>query len=320
MKNDWVPRLDSPSHYRQRILPHCRLRVGEIWEDPLGVHRIGCLDAAEPADMRRLLAGKKADLAIQDPPYNIPVGRRNTAALGKITLAEYIAWCGRWLENCMAILKKNASLYVWLGADQGDSFQPLPDFMLLMRGFSEWRARSLITLRKQRGYGTQKNWMAVRQELLYYVRGDPPFQVAAEYTEIPKTLRGYYKEVKGRRTENAERGKARTIRAGNVWTDVQQVFYRLEENVPGCYAQKPLKAIERIVAASSRKGDLLVDFFSHSGSALLAAEKLGRRCYAADIDPVFAEITIRRLERFRTIGRSGWQRATPFPEVAFPQQ
>jgi site-specific DNA-methyltransferase (adenine-specific) len=119
--------------------------------------------------------------------------------------------------------------------------------MLMMRDF-EFAPRSFITMRNQRGYGTQKNWMAVRQELLYYTKGNPQFDV--QYTDIPKTVRGYYKHVNGRSTENFERSKSDTIRASNVWIDVQQVFYRMEENVSGCYAQKPLKSIERIIEAS----------------------------------------------------------------------
>lgn len=97
-----------------------------------------------------------------------------------------------------------------------------------------FRPRSFITMLNQRGYGTQKNWMAVRQVLLYYLRGNPPFNVEAEYTDIPKVLRGYYKETNGVVTENLERSKSQNIRAGNVWVDVQQVFYRMEENVNGC--------------------------------------------------------------------------------------
>ena len=114
--------------------------------------------------------------------------------------------------------------------------------------------RSFITLRNQRGYGTQKNWMAVRQELLYYVKGSPIFNVDAEYTDIPKILRGYYKEVNGQITENMQRSRSENIRAGNVWVDVQQVFYRMEENVSGCYAQKPLKSIDRIIRATPLRG------------------------------------------------------------------
>ena len=89
----------------------------------------------------------------------------------------------------------------------------------------------------------------------------------------------------------------------------------MEENVPGAYAQKPLKAVERIMEAGSKEGDLAVDFFSHSGTTLIAAERLNRICYTFDIDPIFAELTIRRLENLRRTGKSGWQFRNPFPEV-----
>lgn len=113
-------------------------------------------------------------------------------------------------------------------------------------------------------------------------------------------------------TENIERGHSDTIRAGNVWVDVQQVFYRMKENVSGCYAQKPLKAVERIVRASSAPGDLVLDLFAHSGTTLLAAERLDRVCFTADVDPVFCELSIRRLEHFRKTGRLGWQNGHAF--------
>ena len=179
-----------------------------------------------------------------------------------------------------------------------------------------FRPRSFVTMRNQRGYGTQKNWMAVRQELLYYTKGNPVFGVEAEYTDIPKILRGYYKEVNGRVIENLEQSRSDTIRAGNVWVDIQQPFYRMEENVSGCYAQKPLKSIDRIIRASSAPGDLVIDFFAHSGTVLLASEMLSRGCFTADIDPIYAEITIRRLERFRATGRTGWQNGNPFESEA----
>ena len=116
-------------------------------------------------------------------------------------------------------------------------------------------------------------------------------------------------------TENLERSRSNTIRPGNVWFDIQQVFYRREENVSGCYAQKPLKAIERIMASGSAEGELVVDFFAHSGTTLIAGERLGRRVYTFDIDPIFAEITIRRLENHRKTGKTGWQWHNPFPEI-----
>ena len=87
-----------------------------------------------------------------------------------------------------------------------------------------------------------------------------------------------------------------------------------EENVNGCYAQKPLKSCERIILASSEEGDTVIDFFCHSGTTLIAAEMLNRSCYTIDIDPVYCEIAIRRLERLRRTGKTGWQNGNPFEE------
>ena len=244
------------------------------------------------------MGSERATLATQDPPYNLAVGEKQP-------VEEYIAWSRRWIDNTRRVLADDAALYVWLGADQNDHFQPLPQFMTMMSE-TDFRSRSFITMRNQRGYGTQKNWMAVRQELLYYTLGDPHFEVG--YTDIPKILRGYYKDVGGRRTENLDRSRSDCIRPGNVWVDLQQVFYRMEENVDCCPAQKPLKAIERIVAASSRPGDVVIDLFSHSGTTLLACERLGRRCFTADLDAAMVDITIRRLERFRESDKTGWGR------------
>jgi site-specific DNA-methyltransferase (adenine-specific) len=302
MKNFPLPRLDEPSELHDCLLPYCRLREGEFWTD--GVHTIGCMDAANTDHVKKLTDGVKSTLAIHDPPYNL-------IAFEERSLQAFIEWCSKWIENSNYALADDAALYLWLGADQTRHYQPLPDVMLMMRE-TNFQSRSLLTMRNQRGYGTQKNWMAVRQELLYYTKGNPAFNIEAEYTDIPKILRGYYKEVNGEKTENLERSKSENIRAGNVWVDVQQVFYRMEENVNGCYAQKPLKSIERIIRASSSRSDVVLDFFAHSGTTLIAAEMLGRRCFTMDIDPIFCEITIRRLELYRSAGKTGWQNGNPF--------
>ena len=308
MQNNPLPRLDSSPELRSKLLPYCRLKLGDIWIDPVRGHRVGCLDASSHQHVSNIMTEETAQLAIQDPPYNV-------AAFERMSPREYVQWCQTWVSHTFEVLAENSSLYVWLGADQNDGFQPFPDFILMMRD-QPFYPRSMITMRNQRGYGTQKNWMAIRQELLYYIKGKPKFYVDAEYTDIPKMLRGYYKKVNGKTTENLERSRANTIRAGNVWVDIQQVFYRMEENASGCYAQKPIKCIDRIIRASSSPGDLVIDYFAHSGTTLIAAELLGRKCYTLDVDPIYAEIAIRRLERMRATGKAGWQNGHPFENDA----
>ncbi len=307
-----LPRLDSSPAIKAKLIEYCRLKPGEIWDDPLGRHRVGVLDATKKSEVLKLCDGKTVDLMVNDPPYNFSVGGKRTEALSSLDIEEYINFSSAWIGNAIDVLSPSAHFYVWLGADQKNGFQPLPDFMLMMRKFPDLSSRSFITLRNQRGYGTQKNWMAVRQELLYYIKSEPTFKVC--YTDIPKVLKGYYKTVQGVRTENMQRSRSDTIRPGNVWLDIQQVFYRMEENVPGAFAQKPLKAIERILGTAP-EARIIGDLFCHSGTSLIAAERLDRACYTADIDPIYAELAIRRLEHYRATGKTGWQWKNPFPEL-----
>ncbi|MDF1543499.1 MAG: site-specific DNA-methyltransferase [bacterium] len=308
MKRFPLPRLDTAEKsIRANFLPYCRLKPGEYWSDPEKKHLVGCGDATN-SDLTTELyrAGEFAPptLAVHDPPYNLVMEKKSS-------VTAFINWCRLWVNSSFELLADNAALYIWMGADQNDHFQPLGQFLQMMAE-SQFDSRSFVTMRNQRGYGTQKNWMAVRQELISYSKGNPKFEV--QYTDIPRLLSGYFKEVAGARTENGERSRSETIRPGNVWVDIQQVFYRMEENVSGCYAQKPLKAIERIVESSSVMGETVLDFFSHSGTTLLACERLGRRCLTLDLDPIFAEITIRRLENYRNNGKLGWQASNPFQQ------
>jgi len=306
MINFQLPRLDTDNDLRSLLLKYCRLKYGEIWIDPEENHKVGCLNSSVKEEIARLMEKDKGTLAIQDPPYNLIAFQQTDAD-------SFIQWCREWVDISYDIMKKNSSLYVWLGADQKNNFQPFAEFIIMMNS-TEFKSRSFITMRNQRGYGTQKNWMSVRQELLYYTKGEPVFNIEYVYTDIPKILKGYYKEVGGKVTENLERSKSNYIRAGNVWVDIQQVFHLMEENVNGCFAQKPLKAIERIVNVSSEKKDIVIDFFSHAGTTLIACEKLERKCRTVDIDPIYCEISIRRLERYRKTGKTGWQNSNPFAE------
>ncbi|RMD51195.1 MAG: site-specific DNA-methyltransferase [Ignavibacteria bacterium] len=299
-----LPRLDKDEELCGLLSKYCRLKKGESWYDENYGHKVGCLDIADSNQVLDFFEGEKATLAIHDPPYNL-------VAFQERDISSFIEWVKDWVELTNELLTENASLYLWLGADQNDGFSPLPEIMLMMRE-TPFKARSFITMRNQRGYGTIKNWMAIRQELLYYIKGNPTFNSEEVYTDIPKVVRGYYKEVNGRVTENLERSRSKFIRAGNVWIDIQQVFHLMEENVSGCFAQKPLKAIERIISVSSAKDDLVIDFFAHSGTTLLAAEKLHRKCFTIDIDPIYCEISIRRLENYRKNGKTGWQLSNPF--------
>ncbi len=306
MKNFPLPRIDKDPKLKRYLEKYCRLQLGDIWEDSEGKHKIACLDSTNSKSILELAGKEKFKLAVHDPPYNM-------IAFNKMSSSDFVSWCKGWIETSYNLLSENSSLYIWLGADQKNHFEPFAEFILMMKE-TNFTSKSFITMRNQRGYGTQKNWMAVRQELLFYTKGLPVFNIEKVYTEIPKSVKGYYKDVNGNRTENLERSKSDKIRAGNVWIDIQQVFHLREENVNGCFVQKPIKALERILEVSSDENDYVIDFFAHSGTTTVAAEKLKRKSISIDIEPIYCEISIRRLERYRKTGKLGWQNSNPFEE------
>jgi site-specific DNA-methyltransferase (adenine-specific) len=118
--------LHTDQVWRERLLPFCRLGPGEMWQDPDGRHRVACIDATDSPAVSRLVEATSPTLAVQDLPYNL-------VAFERRSIQEYVEWSRRWVRNVHAVLADNASMYVWLGADQNDGFQPLADFMIMMR-------------------------------------------------------------------------------------------------------------------------------------------------------------------------------------------
>lgn len=112
-----LKRLDLDGALRKRILPLCRLKYGEIWEDPISGHRVGVLDASLAQDIDRIMSGEKTTLAVNDPPYNVAVGNVNTKNLFKTGLKEYLEFSRQWISNTVFVLSPNAHFYLWMGAD-----------------------------------------------------------------------------------------------------------------------------------------------------------------------------------------------------------
>ena len=81
---------------------------------------------------------------------------------------------------------------------------------------------------------------------------------------------------------------------GSVWTDIAPINSQAAERL-GYPTQKPLALLERIVAASSRENDIVLDAFCGCGTALVAAQKLKRQWIGIDISPTACRVMAKRL-------------------------
>ncbi len=98
---------------------------------------------------------------------------------------------------------------------------------------------------------------------------------------------------------------------GNVWTDISQLRANDAERM-GYPTQKPLALLERIVKASSNKGDVVLDAFCGCGTALVAAENLQRKWIGIDVSPTACRVMAKRLVRDCSMieGEDEWRAST----------
>lgn len=83
---------------------------------------------------------------------------------------------------------------------------------------------------------------------------------------------------------------------GNVWTDIPPINARAAERL-GYPTQKPLALLERIIEASTNEGDVVLDPFCGCGTAVDAAQKLGRRWIGIDVTWLAIDVIENRLAK-----------------------
>ena len=112
------------------------------------------------------------------------------------------------------------------------------------------------------------------------------------------------------------------IRLQNLWDDIAPIGSSATERM-GYPTQKPLALLERIIKASSNPNDVVLDAFCGCGTALVAAENLGRQWIGIDISPTACRVMAKRMrdvchlredEKLWRIGRGFVVRDLPWSE------
>jgi len=233
---------------------------GQLWQ--LGAHRLLCGDATKGEDVARLLAGRKADLAVTDPPYNVNYGRHGGAAgsrrrppLTNDSLPSSIweEFVRGWAHQLLSSV--NGALYIFMSC-------------------KEWPTVSRVLEEAGGHWSTTIIWAKDR-----FVLGRSDYQ--RQYEPI------WYGWRQGRRRHwCGDRDQ------GDVWSIPRPAASDLHPTM------KPVTLIERMIANSSRPGSRVLDLFLGSGTAIIAAERLGRRCLGVEIEPKYVQVAIERWQRY----------------------
>ncbi len=237
-----------------------RMAPGELWA--LGGHRLLCGDATRAGDLTRLMEGEPGDVLWTDPPYGVGYVGKTADALTIANDAEgdLPGLLQAAFGAADSVLRPGAALYVCHPAGPGS--------VVFSQAFLQagWRLHQTLVWTKDRavlGHGD------------YHYRHEP-------------ILYGY------------KPGRGRRGRGHGGWyggNDQDSVF---EIDRPAASREhptaKPVELVARCLENSSRTGGVVLDPFAGSGSTLVAAERLGRRARAVEIDPVYCDVILRRWE------------------------
>ena len=242
-----------------------RSKLGELYE--LGPHRLLCGDATDPDQVRALFADESAALLATDPPYGVGVdhtwrdGLRQpvgSARTGKVTNDDRSDW-----RQAYALTDAGVA-YVWHSALHGDEVQQgLAAAGYRVRQQIVWVKTVHALGRAAYQWRHECCWYAVRKGASARWCGD---RTQTTVWEAPSPIMAYAGGQDDQRTRHP--------------------------------TQKPVVLFERPIANHTRRGEIVYDPFAGSGTCLIAAERLGRRCYAIELDPAYCDVVRDRYQTY----------------------
>lgn len=272
--------------YTGEVPKEANSRPGDIYR--LGDHRLICGDSTDAKVIGALMEDEKADLWLTDPPYNVAVKNSQGMTIANDNLSgdEFAIFLTDAFKAAEQFMAKGCPFYVWFASCEHINFeQSLNRAGLRCRQELIWNKNHFILGR------AHYQWK--HEPCLYGWKGDTCkyfTESRCQASVIPDEM-----ELDFAKMKKADMQKLLlAIYAEKVPTTV------IDEDKPLKDADhptmKPIRLFARLIENSSREGDLILDTFGGSGTTLLAAEQMGRKCYMVELDPIYVDVIIKRWE------------------------
>lgn len=225
---------------------------GDIWT--VGRHRLMCGDATASVDVSTLMDGKKANLVITDPPYNVAFESSDGLSIknDKMTTDKFYEFLLAAFKNMANYLESGGAAYIFHADTEGLNFRrAFLDAGFRLSGCCIWVKNSLVLGRSD-----------------YQWQHEP-------------VLYGF---LPGKHYWSKAAGRSQTT----IWNFDKP---KKNNNHP---TSKPLDLLAYPIGNSSRENAVIIDTFGGSGSTLMACEKTNRICYTMELDEKYASVILRR--------------------------
>jgi DNA modification methylase len=257
------------------------------------LHRLLCGDSTKREDVERVMNGEKADLIFTDPPYGVSytgVSKQNTVKWEQIK-NDNLRGDGLFLflVECFTLLfensKPSAAAYIWYAASNHIQFETA----LTTAGF---KVRQQLIWNKGMVLG-RSDYHWAHEPCLYCRKENERTSWYGDRTA--KTILGL------RRTDILSMKKeeliviVKNLMNENTCWEIDRDLTNQTKTYQHP-TQKPVTLAGRAINNNSQIGELVTDFFLGSGSTMVAAHQLNRKCYGLELDPKYCQVILSRME------------------------
>jgi site-specific DNA-methyltransferase (adenine-specific) len=225
------------------------------------------------------------DLLIADPPYCLGKDYGNNS--DKLSAKEYLDWTFHWIETYIPKLKETGSFYIFL------SWQYSPEIFSFLKT-KLTMVNEIIWDRKVPSMGgSTRKFSSVHDNIGFFVKNLKTYHFDIDAIRIP-----YDAETKKARSRSIFVGK-KWLEMGynpkDIWSIARIHAQDPErENHP---TQKPLDVIDRIIRASSKENDLILDPFLGTGTSIISAINNKRNFTGFELNPEYYSNILKRIEK-----------------------
>ncbi len=269
----------------EREIPSLEIHISSIEDLRNGFHDDMVVNA-DLYDCIDLIPDNHFDLIIIDPPYNLDKDFH-----GKVFSAmkqdEYEEYLRSWFYKVCDKLKDNGSLYMCGDWKCSSSMQRVIEEKLTVVNRISWQ--------REKGRGAKSNWKNGMEDIWFAVKNPRDYYFNVDAVMMKRRVIAPYKvDGKPKDWEETDAGNFRTTYPSNFWDDISIPFWSMPENTSHP-TQKPEKLYAKLILASSKQGDRILDPFAGSGTAAVVARKLGRSFCGIEINREYCLWAAKRL-------------------------
>jgi len=277
---------------------------GDLWL--LGDHRVLCGDSTKAEDVARVMVGESVNVAITSPPYASQRDYDTSSGFKPVSPDNYVIWFEPVQKNILHHLAGDGSWFLNIKEHCEDGQRVLYVKDLVIAHVREWGWSFIDEFVWRHGgtpKGVKRRFKNAFEPVFQFAPGRYKFfpdAVKRHSANVPKgdgsiVTRSYDKQGVEGAFAKALRGEDR----GSPGLAYPSNCLSLGHNhdALGHAAVYPVTLPTFFIKAYSEQKDLIYDPFLGSGTTLIAAEQLNRKCYGIEISPAYCDVIVDRWEK-----------------------